>query len=268
MELEAAVVKLLTDHRMRPDAVAEVARVCRAAGYLTALPVLERLDIGGLHQEVVDKAIGHLGDAAERPVGIWFSDGRDAGEVREHPVNPAALLLVEASEAWMFSLGGGWTSFDPDTEKWRRMFYRRAGTQEAAAAIQGLGHTFHQASAEELAELVDILFPAQAADWPDRVSHSPGSKALAVHLGEGPVEARARALLLADAGDFPGAAAELDDALSQRKAPQDLRFLLGLARAAAGDVTGAAAAWEACQEKARRKKDWFVVAAAKRLNTV
>ena len=72
MELEAAVVKLLTDHRMRPDAVAEVARVCRAAGYLTALPVLERLDIGGLHQEVVDKAIGHLGDAAERPVGIWF----------------------------------------------------------------------------------------------------------------------------------------------------------------------------------------------------
>ena len=63
--LESAVVAMLTDRRMRPDAIAEVARVCRAAGYLTALPVLERLDPGGVHQEIVDAAIEVLEQAEQ-----------------------------------------------------------------------------------------------------------------------------------------------------------------------------------------------------------
>ena len=64
--LESAVVAMLTDRRMRPDAIAEVANVCRAAGYGTALAVLERLDPGGVHQQIVDAAIDQLEEAEKR----------------------------------------------------------------------------------------------------------------------------------------------------------------------------------------------------------
>ena len=265
-ELEAKVVELLPDRRMRPDAVAEVARVCMAAGYLTALPVLERLDPGGVHQDVVDEAIKQLTIAAERPEGLWVSDGRDAGEVRVEPANPPALLVVTSEGAWMRSVDG-WTAVDLSAGGLRRMVYRRAGTQEAGPAVQGFGHTFHQADGEALPEVVDAFWPAESAAWPVGVSRSAGATALATHFGEGPVQARARALVLADAGDFAGAAAELDEALGMKKAPADLRYLLGLARQAVGDVSGAAAAFEACIEKARRKKAWFVVAAKEKLAT-
>lgn len=264
-ELEAKVVALLTDRRMRPDAIAEVARVCAAAGYATSLDVLERLDPGGVHQEVVDQVIDQLQLAAERPVGTWVSDGRDAGEVRVVPAQPGAILLVTPTEAWLKVAGQGWSGVSLDDAAWRRMFYRRAGTQEAAPALQGFGHTFHTTAPDALPELVDTFFSAETARWPGGVSQSPAGRVLAESLGDTPVERRARALLLADAGDFAGAAAELDEALAQRKAPADVRYLLGLARVAVGDVTGAAAAWEACIAKARRKKDWYVAAAKARL---
>lgn len=264
-ELEAAVVAMLTDRRMRPDAIAEVARVCMAAGYPTALPVLERLDLGGMHQELVDLAIKQLEDGARRPVGVWHSDGRDAGEVRVVPVMPEAVLVVDAASASLHVAGEGWSVASLEAGTWRGMFYRRAGTQEAAPALQLGAHTFHRVAEDELIALVDRLVPAESARWPEGASRSAGSRVLAGQLGDGPEASRARALLLADAGDFAAAAAELDLALGLRKAPKDLRYLLGLARHAAGDAAGATAAWTACVEKARRKKDWHVAAAKARL---
>ena len=265
-ELEAAVVAMLSDRRMRPDAVAEVAQVCRAAGFATSLPVLERLDVGGVHQEVVDAAISALQKADARPLGLWMSDGRDAGEVRVEPVRPPSLLWVAGSGAWSHEPGTGWRAVSFEPGSWRRMVYRRAGTTEAAPAVQAVGHTFHQVAADALVEQVDVLFPAESATWPDGISGSSVSGMLAELLaGDGPGERRARALLLADAGNFAGAAAELDEATNLRKAPADLRYLLGLARAAAGDRPGAMEAWAACVDKARRKGAWHVVAAKRRL---
>ncbi len=261
-ELESVVVGMLTDRRMRPDAIAEVARVCRAAGYLTALPVLERLDPGGVHQEVVDAAIDQLEQAQKRPVGVWLSDGRDAGEMRVEPARPAAVLIVTPDHAHLCAVGGEWSAVDLSDGALRRMFYRRAGSAGAAPAVQGLGATFHLADEAGLVAFVDALLPAAAADWPKGVGRSAGARALAAAIaGDTPAVRRARALVLADAGDFAGAAAELDEALAGKKPPKDLRYLLGLARGAAGDAAGAKAAWSECVAKARRAKDWHVVAA-------
>jgi hypothetical protein len=251
---------------MRPDALAEVAQVCRAAGFCASLPVLERLDVGGVHQEVVDGAIAALQEADARPEGLWFSDGRDAGEVRVEPVRPPALLWVAGSGVWAHESGTGWREVSWEPGSWRRMVYRRAGTTEAAPAVQVEGHTFHQIAVEALPEQVDVLFPAESAAWPDGISGSSVGGMLAEQLeGDGPVVRRARALLMADAGNFAGAAAELDEATGLRKAPADLRYLLGLARSAAGDRAGAVRAWTDCVDKARRKGDWHVVAAKRRL---
>jgi len=264
--LEAAVVEMLTDRRMRPDAIAEVALVCMASGFETALPVLERVDPGGVHQEVVDTAIDKLELAARRPVGVWLSDGRDAGEMRAHPVRPASVLVVRAEAAFQRDVGGAWRAVDLSSGL-RRMFYRRAGTPAAGPALQGLGHTFHLTADDELPAFVDMLVPPASADWPKGVQRSEGAASLCDAIsGELPGDRRARALLLADSGDFAGAAAELDEALSARKAPEDTLYLLGLARSAAGDQEGALSAWEACVSKARRAKDWYVVAARERLN--
>jgi hypothetical protein len=265
-ELEAAVVGMLTDRRMRPDAIAEIALVCMAAGYTSAVSVLERVDPGGVHQDIVDTAIDRLVEARERPVGLWLSDGRDAGEMREVPVLPATLLVVTEAAAFLRTFEGGWETVELPAERTRRMFYRRAGTQEPAAAVQTLGHTFHSLSETELLDVVDRLFPAESADWPGSASRSAASAAVAAAVvGDSPEADRARALALADAGDFAGAAAELDEGLGKKKAPRDLRFLLGLARHAVGDAAGARAAWEECVAKSRRKKDWYVVAATARL---
>jgi len=266
--LESAVVTMLTDRRMRPDAIAEVAGVCSASGYLTALASLERLDPGGVHQELVDAAIDQLEQAQKRPVGIWLSDGRDAGEMRPRPVRPATVLVVTPDHAYLRSVGGTWSDVELSEGVLRRMFYRRAGTESAAPAVQGLGHTFHLATEGDLAAFVDAMVPAEAADWPKGVSRAAGARALAAAIaGDTPEVRRARALVLADGGDFAGAAADLDEALSAKKSPKDLRYLLGLARSAVGDTAGATAAWSKCVAKAKRSPDWYVLAAKRRLDS-
>ena len=182
-ELEAAVVQMLTDRRMRPDAIAEVARVCMAAGYTSALSALEQVDPGGVHQEIVDSAIDQLETAQRRPVGVWLSDGRDAGEMRAQPAQPASVLVITTESAHQRDVGGAWSSVDLEAAGLRRMFYRRAGTPAAAPAVQGLGHTFHQVGEGDLSAFVDQLVPASEADWPNGVQRSDGAQALVEAIG-------------------------------------------------------------------------------------
>jgi len=261
-ELHAAVVETLGDRRLRPDALAEVARVCMASGLTVALPALERLDIGGVHQELVDEAITRLESAASRPVGVWLSDGRDAGEVRPTALAGPRMLVVNEGAAAVLD-GGVWSPVDLSTQTWRAMHYRRAGTQTPGPALQVAGTTYYAVPEDKLVEAIDTVLPAESLAF----GAAPGValqrevRSLAEKLADTPADVRACGLLWASIGDADSARDAFGAAVGKRKAPADLRYLHGAALAAAGDTEGAKAAFTECVAKARRKKDWFVVAA-------
>jgi len=267
-ELQAAVVETLRDRRLRPDALAEVARVCMASGLTVALPALENLDIGGVHQEVVDEAISKLEAATERPVGAWLSDGRDAGEVRFEALHSPQLLVVSAEGATVSDATSGWGAIDLDAVAWRAMHYRRSGTQTPGATLQVDGTSFYAVADNAIAEAIDAALPAEGLVWQsaasDAVSHS--LRSLAERLGDSPIDGRARGLLWASIGDGASARDAFEHSLSQRKAPADLRYLLGAALKAAGDEAGAQAAFAKAVANARSKRDWHVQAAKAALN--
>ncbi len=266
-QLEADVVSILADKRHRPDATAEVARVCMASGYLTALPVLERLDLGGVHQETVDEAIRHL--SSPIPDGWWASDGRDAGEVTDTPESPPESLATVGGAGFRLE-GKEWASVDLHTQPVRFLFYRRVGAQAPAPALQVGETTYQLATNDELTAAIDTLVPPEAADWPHAGFSGPHREAVvgAIRplLDDSAAGLRASGLLLGAIGDFGGAAEALAAALEHKKATPDTRYLLGLARYAAHDKAGAIEAWTETVERAKRKRDWFVEAAKSRLD--
>ena len=151
--LEQSVVTLLDDGRHHPDAVAQICRLCAAAGYRSATGRIRQVNLSGTHQDTVLEALGIL-DGAENPLrGVWFSDGRDAAE--SNPVSPlgTAMMVFDSSGA-LFHDGKRWAtaaSFSPV----RRMFIRRAGEAEARPAFQAFGRTFY----------AGVSIHATHADW-------------------------------------------------------------------------------------------------------
>lgn len=268
-ELEASVVALFSDTRLRPDALAEVARVCGACGYTTAVPVLERMDIGGAHGEFVDDVVGVLRRAGEPVVGLWASDGRDAGEIDPTPAAGPATLVAGGDVATVYSPSSG---FAPpvaiDRDGLRRMHFRRVGAAEPGPGLQALGRTWHPADEEAIGALVEAAVDVRALNWAGGAS-LPGAGAIAdallPHLGETAVEDRGAALLLQAAGRAADALQRLEAASGKKKCPPDTWFFLGEARAAAGDAAGAREAWEATIKKTRKKGLWHVAAARERV---
>ena len=261
-ELRSAVVEMLKDRRLRPDAVAEVARVCMASGITEALPVLERLDVGGVHQDLVEVAISKLEAATSRPVGVWMSDGRDAGEIR--PVALAAPKLLVVGDAGAAVLvDGQWSSLELSASSWRAMHYRRAGSQSPGPTLQVDGTTYYAVEDAELIDAIDTVLPAERLAFADPVAQAIGhlARSLAERLGDAPVDSRACGLLWASIGDAQSARDAFESGVGKRKAPADLRYLHGAALMASGDADGAKAVWTECVAKARRKGDWFVGAA-------
>lgn len=269
-ELEARVVALFSDNRLRSDALAEVARVCGACGYTSALPVLQRLDLGGAHGEFVDEMVEVLAGALERPVGLWTSDGRDAGEIDPDPTDPPATLVVGEADAMVHTAEGGFGApVALDRDGLRRMHFRRVGAQEPAPALQALGRTWYPADADAIGALVDAAVAVQALDWSATAPVDAGAGAVAdaliPHLGDTAAEDRGAALLLQAAGRADAARERLEAACGKKKCPPDTWFFLGEARAAAGDGDGARAAWEATIKKTRKKSLWHVGVARERL---
>lgn len=269
-ELEAHVVSLFSDRRLRPDALAEVARVCAACGYETALPVLRRLNLGGAQGEFVDEVVRVLSSAAEPAAGLWTSDGCDAGEIDPAPADGPATLVIGDAVAMVHTAADGFAAPVPlGQHGLRRMHFRRVGAPEPGPALQALGRTWYPAEAEAVGALVEAAVAVQQLDWAARAPVAEESVGIAEvllpHLGASAVEDRGAALLLQAAGRPEDARARLELACGKKKCPPDTWFFLAEARAAAGDVDGARAAWEATVKKTRKKSAWHVGIAQGRL---
>ena len=270
--MEARVVALLADQRLKPDAVAAIAQVCAAVNYASARNVLHRLDLPGSQGEAVASAIETF-ERYEKPLeGTWYSDGRDAGEV--NPVSPhgAAFAVVNAEGAAILNPDGTWRWEPGFVESGvRRMYIRKVGEPAPGPAFQHQGRTWYMAGSERFKLQLLECAAGFNVDW------------AAAARGEGvailkTVAAQIRplldqtgslwrdlALFHAAAGDLEGAIGALNASNDGKRTPPDTWFYLGEARAAKGDEAGAKVAWQTCLDKARSKRAEYVLAARERL---
>ena len=259
-ELERNVVALLEDRRLKPDALAEVARVCGAVGYRSARDVLSELVLSGVHADAVATAQDVLAAAGAPLAGAWLSDGRDAGEVNPSPTLPTVLWLI--SDRGAVEAGPeGWIAQTVEPATVRRMFIRRAGETDPAPALQLAGRTFTRARE---ADFLDALDRAARADQLDgdalpaedtaSVEDQLAAAALVVELNEGGPALRARGLLLARAGLREEALEALEAATQAKRAPADTWFLLGELYHALGRAPEARQAWEGYLKREKRKR--------------
>lgn len=258
--LEEKVVAMLRDRRLKPDALAEVARVCAAVGYRSARTALGELMLSGVHGEAVSTALDVLAAASTPLCGAWVSDGRDAGEVNPEPSVPGALIA--ACEQGLVEAGPeGWRALEAEPASVRRMFIRRVGEAEAGPALQVAGRTFYAAKEGELLDAVDAASRAEAldgdhlpADDDSPLADRLAAAALVPALCEGGPALRGAGVLLARAGRRTEALAALEAAIAAKRAPADTWFLLGELHHALGHAEEARAAWESFLKKEKRKR--------------
>lgn len=270
--LERDVVALLRDRRLKPDALAEVARVCAAVGYRSARPALAELALSGVHGEAVATALDVLASTTTPLCGAWLSDGLDAGEVNPEGVRPAVLWAFDATGV-VEATAEGWRQLPGLTPSGaRRMFIRRVGEPEAGPAVQIGGRTLYSANETDTLEAIDLASRADtlrgdALTPADMVAPEAliACAALLPGLEESGPALRARGLLLARAGRWQEAAEALEQATNAKRAPADTWFLLGELLLALGRAEEARPCWETFLRKEKRKKAPHVETASERL---
>ncbi len=274
-DLERQVVELLRDRRLKPDALAEVARVCSAVGYRSARPILAELALSGVHGEAVSTALDVLAATAGPLQGAWASDGLDAGEVNPEGQGPRVIWAVSESGVVEATEDGWRLIAEGAPSPLRRMFIRRAGEPEPGPALQLLGRTFYRAGEADLLETVDQGCRADALRGDDlpaedtvREEDRIAAAALVPELVEGGPALRARGILLARAGRRAEAAEALEQATQAKRAPADTWFLYGELLLALGRGDEARPLWETFLKKEKRKRAPHVEAAAARLEGI
>lgn len=268
-ELERYVVSMLSDRRLKPDALIEVARICAAAGYGSARRPLEVLGLSGVQGDVVAAALVVLTDQRRPLRGAWRADGRDAGEVNpETSFEPAFWVLGPAAvlEAGPAEWRARPLALATDA---RRLYIRRVGEPDPGHAFQSEGRTFYPAREAELLEVLERVTAPEELIWGSAAPRSEADALAADALAEvlqdsGPLS-RARALLLGRAGRPAAALAALEEAVDQKRTPADTWFFLGEALAAADRLEEARAAWEGYLKREKRKRAPYVERVTARL---
>lgn len=269
--LEAELVSMIGDPKLRPDAIVELARVAAAAGYRSALPALERLDLGGASQESINAMIQVLKGFDQPADGAWLADGMDAGELNPAPPRGAALLVVGGGEAVMLRREGGWLPLPGFGQRAaRRMHFRRPGAAQAGPALQVGEHTFYPVAGEALAGALLDLLPALRLD-PDvegawaSVGAAMAGRLLGPLLPESGPGLLGLGRLLHEAGEIDAARAVLLRSTEAKKPPVEAFALLGQLWLDAGEAEQARAAWSVVAEKGK-KKDPLTLAVRARLD--
>jgi len=220
--LEEQVTGLLADTRHQPDAIAQIARVCAAAGYASAVDLIRYLQLSGTHAEMVMEALGVL-DGAQHPLlGVWYSDGNDAGERNPTPPLGPSIMVFDGTTALVHD-GKRWS----ETKKFasdRRMFIRRVGEAEPGPAFQAQGRTYYAGLGTIVSNLVTV-------DWeqPGRETKA-GARAihaLAQALDDTAADHLSLAIMATASGLVDVAHAALISAIESKKTPSECWLALG-----------------------------------------
>ena len=162
-DLEARAVAQLDDTRIRPETIAEIARVLSVVGYGSALERVRRL------AETATRNVATvLTDALQRLemppglAGIWADLGLDAGEVNPSP-RPGALVALTGSDTMIRAEGDAVTRL-PVTGPVRRLWLKRPGATEPGWVIQVGTATLHVGDGDEIGSFGDAILEAEAFD--------------------------------------------------------------------------------------------------------
>ena len=246
-EMEESVVALLADTRHQPDALAQICRVCAAVGYRSATDIIRHLQLSGTHQEMVIESLGTLDGATHTLRGLWFSDGRDAGETNPDSPLGLAMMVFDASGALMHD-GKRWSvvaSFSPV----RRMFLRRSGEAEPRPAYQAFERTFYAGAAESI-EHSDWSVPGRETKASTRAV-----EAVAAVIGDSAAEQRSLAHIAMNAGSTDAARGALEAAIDATKTPADCWLSLADLLWSSGDTKAATKHYATYTKKGKRKDD-------------
>jgi hypothetical protein len=247
-DFEESVVALLADTRHQPDAIAQIARVCAAAGFSGATEFIRHIQLSGTHAEMVMEALGVL-DGGQHPLqGLWYSDGKDAGETNlDSPQGPAVAVFADSGT--YLNEGKRWEK----KTKWeisRRMFARRVGEQEPGPSFQADGRTFYAG----LGAIVDELVGADVQKLGKSTKASMAAlEALPAMLDESSEAHRSLALLAVHGGLADVAQAALESAIEGTKTPADCWLLLADLLWEAGQKKGAKENYALYAKKGKKK---------------
>ncbi len=253
-ELEARVVGLLSDTRIKPETHAEIARVASVVGFTSATEPVRRLAETSERQLAVV-----LADALQRLewpaslAGVWVDLGLDGGEVNVD-AKSGAIVALTGSDALVRADGSRVVKKKLDARV-RRLWLKRPGAAEATWAIQLGPTTYWAAEADEVGELGDRIVAAEAFDTFALVDPLLPDTASA---------ARVRGVVRLRAGDLPGALAYLSAASEMKKVPTDTWWFLADVLHALGRDEEARPHLEKYLSKAGKRAPW-VAEAKKRL---
>lgn len=213
--LEARVLALVTDPRVRSETRVEVGRLAASVGYVAVTPGLEGLlTLGGRQADLVTEALGWVAGLPPHS-GVWADRGLDAGEVRlDAPIR--ALKVVGAGRVATLDLRGG-TLQEIPLEGPIRVLWSRRGGGASKALLQVGRETWEAAEDAEIADAGERLVSAGSPDllaalygiWPDTAAGQRTRGATRLRLG-----------------DAEGALALLTAALEMKKVPVDTSWWL------------------------------------------
>lgn len=162
-ELEARVVALFADPRVRPDTQAEIARVCSIVGYTSALDAVRQLAENGLR--LIATVATEAQQRLEWPpvlTGVWADLGIDAGAV-DKEATPAAIVAITSANSMIRATDAGVKQVTLRVAP-RRIWLKRPGATEPTWALQIDRVTYWAAEPEEIATFGDHLLAAEAFD--------------------------------------------------------------------------------------------------------
>lgn len=269
-ELRAEVVGLLDDPRVRPDALARLARLCARCGWQESRPALERAR--SREDQVAEAAAQALLwlDQAALPgawTGAYVSDGVDASEVSATPGERQVRVYVGGAAAWLRPGGvsaGRWARVgegalqhdDGAPERARRMVLPWPGTERDVPALQFGGRTWYLAAGGDLAEPLEPALDAPG--W--EALPATVVDALLEALEEGSAGRRAAARVELRVGRTAAAAERLEALIGGKRPTPDLWFWLGEARAALQQPEAARAAWAEFVERGPKRSPLHALA--------
>ena len=234
-ELERRIVALLQDKRLKPDALAEVAEVCAAVGYVSAIPILDELATSGGRSDVVGTSLERLQSfEANPPAGGYSSDGRDAGEVDDNPALGTAKLVLGPSLSLLLENGKRTWGDALKGSALRRLYIRPPGAGEPVDAVQWKGRTYYRVAQPELEELALEAIDVEAIDLAKAKKGGVQLNGRKLkELFQEQVRADTarghfvKALIDLCVGDYEAAREELVAGGAMKKIPTDLHYFLG-----------------------------------------
>lgn len=184
---EKKVVRSFSESGLKPDVLASLSELVSACGWQSARDSLKKLvgreDQAGFAAEAALDTLDELA-SVDGLIGIWASNGLDAGEVSSNPQSKAWLVLSQ-DKGFIFTEGEDlsvfkWSPLTADTlqvtegrvkSEWslRRMCLSETGDDQFVQVIQYNARTFYKHTAVGVPSLVKAINKTKGVRKPSRV---------------------------------------------------------------------------------------------------